>query len=142
VGIDLQLALVSHDSLVNDYLGPRAYHLALVNWAANGADPDLYAYWHSSQNITGFNYTGWSNPQADHDLQAAREISDQAERAKLYSDFQRQFGTDVPAVVLYSPVYTYATHEPAAGDALPDSDLLSPAQRFDTIAGWFLRLGK
>jgi peptide/nickel transport system substrate-binding protein len=141
VGIDLQLALVGHDSFVNDYLGPRAYHLALVNWVADKADPDLFAYWHSSQNTTGFNYTGWANPQADRDLQAALETSDQPTRARLYADFQQQFARDNPAVILYSPLYAYATREPAERVSLPNGDLLSLAQRFDTIANWFLRPG-
>ena len=142
VGIDLQLALVGHDSLVKDYLEPRAYHLALVNWVSNGADPDLFAYWHSSQNATGFNYTGWSNPQADTALQGALDVSDQAARTRLYSQFQQAFAQDAPGVILYSPLYTYATRDPAAGITLPKADLLSPAQRFDTIRNWFLQAGK
>jgi peptide/nickel transport system substrate-binding protein len=112
-----------------------------VSWEARGADPDLYDYWHSSRwNVSGgLNFSGWSNPQADEALLAARKTADREERGKHYSAFQKAFRQDVPAIILYSPLYTYATRLPAAGVALPSADLLSPAARFDTLGGWSLQ---
>ena len=59
--------------------------------------------------------------------------------ALVRADAAQQFSADVPAVVLYAPFYTYVTREPAAGVTMPQADLLSPAQRFDTIENWYLR---
>lgn len=141
VGVDVKVAAVSREVLLRDYLGPRAFHMALAGWEAQGADPDVRAYWHSSQaNVTGgLNFSGWSNPDADKALDSARTTPDYAARATSYKTFQQLFLADAPATILYSPVYSYATRVPAAGVTLPSSDMLSPAARFDTVQGWSLQ---
>ncbi|HEY0068955.1 MAG TPA: ABC transporter substrate-binding protein, partial [Chloroflexia bacterium] len=141
VGVDVKLALVSREVLLHDYLGPRAFHMAVAGWEAEGADPDIWKYWHSSQaNITGgLNFSGWSNPDADKALDAARATPDTAVRTSNYLAVQKAFAADVPAVVLYTPLYVYATRAPATSVSLPSADLLNPAQRFDTIGEWSLK---
>ncbi|HET6314170.1 MAG TPA: peptide ABC transporter substrate-binding protein [Chloroflexia bacterium] len=141
VSVDVRLALVSREALLRDYLGPRAFHMALVGWEAQGADPDIWSYWHSSQaNITGgLNFSGWTNPEADKALDAARATPDLAARAANYATVQKAFAVDVPAVILYTPTYVYATRAPATGVHLPTSDMLTPAQRFDTLGDWSLQ---
>jgi ABC-type transport system substrate-binding protein len=74
-------------------------------------------------------------------LTEARTNPDKEARRKAYSEFQRAFQAEVPAVVLSTPVYAYVTQPPAGGVALPDADLLTPAARFDTLDGW-ARAGK
>jgi peptide/nickel transport system substrate-binding protein len=139
VGVDVQLALVPRATLLRDYLGPRAYHLAVVGWEAQGAEPDLYRYWHSSENKSGgLNFSGWSSAAADRALDEARTNPDKEARRRAYSDFQRLFHDEVPAVVLSAPVYAYVTQPPASGVALPEADLLTPAARFDVLNGWAL----
>jgi peptide/nickel transport system substrate-binding protein len=140
VGVDAQLALVSREALLRDYLGPRAFHMVLAGWEASGADPDVYKYWHSSQAVTGgLNFSGWANRAADKALLDAHTIPDLQARKRAYADFQRAFAGDVPAIVLSSPLYYYGVRSPARGVSLPDSDMLSAAQRFDTIRNWALQ---
>lgn len=141
VGVDVKPAAVSREVLLRDYLGPRAFHIVLAGWEAPGADPDVWAYWHSSQaNITGgLNFSGWTSPDADKALDSARATPDYTARASSYKAFQQLFLADAPATILYSPVYIYATRAPAAGVTLPSSDMLSPAARFDTVQGWSLQ---
>lgn len=141
VGVDARSALVSRESLLRDYLGPRQFHLALAGWEAPGADPDLYNYWHSSRgNVSGgLNFSGWSNPQADEALLAGRLALDTAGRKAQYAAFQKAFAADVPAIVLYSPMYTYATRLPARGVTLPTSEMLDPAYRFSRVSDWSLQ---
>jgi peptide/nickel transport system substrate-binding protein len=140
LGMDVKLALVGRETLLRDYLRPRAFHMALVGWEAAGADPDLYPYWHSSQRDIdgGLNFSAWANPEADESLLAARATQDRDERRKQLGRFQQAFAYHVPAVILYSPIYTYATHAPAANVTLPQTDLLSPAYRFATLDRWRL----
>lgn len=140
IGVDVQLALVSRNTFLHDYLGPRAFHIALAGWEAQSADPDLFPYWHSSRaNITGgLNFSGWRNPQADAALQQVRANPDPAARKEAYITFQKTFAADLPAVVLYTPLYTYATRAPAHNVTLSQTDLLTPAQRFDTFPAWIL----
>jgi peptide/nickel transport system substrate-binding protein len=142
VGVDVRLALVSRDRLLRDYLGPRSYHLALASWEAQGADPDVFQYWHSSQaNVEGgLNFSGWANPQADEALQAARITLDRAARKGHYATFQKVFQQEIPAIMLYTPRYTYATRSPAHDITLPATEMLDPAYRFDTLRDWSLQL--
>ncbi len=143
VGIDVKLALVSRDKLLNDRLTPGAFHLVLANWEAQGADPDVYDYWHSPQpGMPTLNFGSWSNPKADAALEAARLSTENGVRAAHYAEFQQAFKEDVPAVVLYDPLYTYATRPPASGVTLPSTDMLSPAARFDIIGDWRLSADK
>lgn len=141
VSVDVKLAPVSREVLLRDYLGPRAFHMALVGWEAEGADPDIWSYWHSSQaNITGgLNFSGWSNPDADKALDTARTTPTIAVRTSSYITVQKAFAVDVPAVILYTPLYVYATRTPATGVHPPPIDMLSPAQRFDTMEDWTLK---
>lgn len=141
IGVDVKPAYVSREVLLRDYLGPRAFHVALATWEAQGADPDVYRYWHSSQISIegGLNFSGWANPQADAALEAARLSSDKAERKRHYLEFQKAFLQDVPAVILSSPLYTYAVRLPATGVSLPPVEILDPSQRFDTLSSWSLQ---
>ncbi|MEO8286962.1 MAG: peptide ABC transporter substrate-binding protein [Chloroflexota bacterium] len=141
VGVDARTVLVSREALLHDYLGPRAFHIVLAGWEANGADIDVYQYWHSSQAVTGgLNFAGWTNAAADKALQDGHTNPDHEARKRAYSDFQRVFAEDVPAIILESPLYTYATRLPAHGVTLPDSDMMSAAARFDTFSTWSLQV--
>jgi peptide/nickel transport system substrate-binding protein len=140
VGVDARMVAVSRDVLLRSYLGPRAFHMVLAGWEAKGADPDLYDYWHSSQAATGgLNFAGWSSPAADNALETARANPQREARKPALCDFQRAFAAEVPAIVLSTPLYTYATRSPAGGVALPLADMLSPANRFDTLDSWSLQ---
>lgn len=140
VGLAVELAPVPRDVLLRDYLGPHAFHIVLASWEARGADPDVLDYWHTQQEQAGrLNFTGWSNPLADSALETALLTMDKESRASEYATFQDAFAEDVSGVILYSPLYSYATRAPAEGVALPSTDMLSPAYRFDTISGWYLR---
>ena len=109
-GIEIKLALVGRDRLLKEYLAPGAFHMVLVNWEAQGAEPDIYDYWHTPQRgLTSYNFVGWSNPQADKALDEARVSSDNWVRAARYAEFQQAFKEDVPAVVLYNSTYSYLT---------------------------------
>jgi peptide/nickel transport system substrate-binding protein len=140
VGVDARLVAVDRATLLRDYLGPRAFHMVLVGWEASGADPDIYKYWHSSQAVTGgLNFAGWTNPAADKALLDGHALSNAEARKKAYAGFQQLFADDVPAVILSSPLYSYATRLPAHGVVLPATDMLGAWQRFDTISDWALQ---
>lgn len=143
VGIAVELAPVARAVLLRDYLGPHAFHMVLASWEAMGADPDVLDYWHTQQEKAGrLNFTGWSNPLSDSALETALLTMGKESRATEYVTFQDAFAEDVPGVILYSPLYSYATRAPADGVALPSTDMLSPAYRFDTISDWYLRVKK
>src|SRR5690606_18610520 len=61
-------------NFVQSVLQPRNYDV-LIYELLIGADPDVYAYWHSSQiGSTGYNFSNFSNSTADADLVSARSV--------------------------------------------------------------------
>lgn len=140
IGADVEVQLMSRTALVQDALRPRKFDAVLFGIANLPADPDPYALWHSTQtpdkSDAGQNYSGWENSEADDLLQQARRTTDLAARADLYRQFQMLFMEDVPAVVLYYPVYTYGVDQRLHGVQL--APLLDASDRFRNISQWYI----
>ncbi len=131
---------ISFTGMVTDFLAPRHFDAALVSVELIG-DPDPYPQWHSTQiSPQGQNFGGWNNREADILMEQARLTSDQETRRQLYYEFQRIFATDLPALLLYYPLYTYG-----ASTAVHDMEvgrLNEPADRFRTFAKWYINTRK
>ena len=82
----------------------------MVDWELSG-DPDPYPLWHSTQIKDGQNYAGWSDPAADEAIEKARAITDQAARRQFYVTSSASLRQQVPALLLYHPVYTYGVRD-------------------------------
>jgi peptide/nickel transport system substrate-binding protein len=107
VGARVHVQAVSISDLMEEHLRPRAFDAALVQWQQR-PDPDLYPLWHSTQiEGMGQNYGGYIDRDADEAIEVARLMTDQDRRAELYRHFQEIFSEQVPAILLYQPVYTY-----------------------------------
>jgi peptide/nickel transport system substrate-binding protein len=134
LGVQVAAQPVTLAGLTSDFLSPRTFDAALVDWELRG-DPDPYPLWHSTQIKDGQNYAGWSNLAADEDMQQARAITDQAARLKYYVDFQRIFAQEVPALLLYHPVYTYGVRDKVKNVQIGPLNI--PADRFRDFAHWY-----
>ncbi len=100
------------------------------------ADPDPYPLWHRSQINGGQNYGGWDNQTASELLQAARTITSTGRRSDFYFDFQRIFAQEVPALILFHPVYTYGVNQDVLEVQL--GPLTNGSDRFRTITDWYV----
>ncbi|MGD8373488.1 MAG: ABC transporter substrate-binding protein [Candidatus Woesebacteria bacterium] len=101
LGISFESQLVRADDIQQNVIVPRAYDV-LIYEVAIGKDPDVYAYWHSSQaNERGFNLSNYKSTKADDALISARDKSDVALREAKYRSFMQQWLADAPAVGLY-----------------------------------------
>lgn len=109
---------------------------------------DSYPYWHSSgaQRLTGnkydlridaYNLSQYSSLEADSLLEVSRTTRDERERQRSLEELREVLKRDVPAVFLYSPLYTYAYHEDVRGIALGALSLHS--DRFLTLSTWYLK---
>lgn len=106
-----------------------------------GGDPDVYAFWHSSQiGAKGLNLTSYNNPEVDKLLVEARENSDITQRIEKYKKFQELLVNDVPAIFLYSPTYTYIQSKKLKG--FNGLMIIEPADRFASVANWYLKTSK
>lgn len=107
VGVTFDSQLVKPEEIQQNVIIPRAYDVLLYELAIGG-DPDVYAYWHSSQATDrGFNLSNYKSAKADDALDSARSRSDIALREAKYHTFIQQWVSDVPAVGLYQPTLAY-----------------------------------
>jgi peptide/nickel transport system substrate-binding protein len=122
--------------LVGEFLHPRKFEALLIDLDLRG-DPDPYPLWHSTQaNDEGQNYAGFINYEVDKLLEEARCTTDSGRRAGLYHRFQEIFADEVPSLLLYYPIYTYAVDEEIKGVQLgPMGD---PSGRFRNVTEWYI----
>jgi peptide/nickel transport system substrate-binding protein len=135
IGVKATLRTES-SGLVREYLAPRRFEALLIDLELHG-DPDPYPLWHSTQaNNEGQNYAGFVNYEVDTLLQEARCTHDLGRRAELYRRFQEIFADEVPSLLLYYPIYTYAVDEKIRGVQL--GPLGDPSDRFRNVTEWYI----
>jgi peptide/nickel transport system substrate-binding protein len=135
IGVQAEVQAVSLPGLTADFLVPRTYDAALVDWELSG-DPDPYPLWHSTQAKTGQNYAGWESRAADEAIEQARSLPDREARVAHYVDFQRIFAEELPALLLYYPVYTYGVREKIHDVQV--GPLNTPGDRYRSLADWYI----
>ena len=122
-------------SFVQSTLQPRAYDVLLYQLTM-GRDPDVFAYWHSSQAVArGLNLANYSNPIADDILASARVTGDSELRHAKHLAFSKQWLADVPAIGLYQSV-THTVVGRSVGGMSEDVKLVSPLQRYNEAYRW------
>lgn len=139
LGIDVQVAEFdtsqAGQSFAKAILQPRAYDV-LVNKLAIGADPDVFAYWHSSQaNPSGLNFSNYQNGLVDDALLSARLRDESNLRAYKYQTFAAQWLGDAPAIGLYQSVIRY-THTSQSSALTQQVILPSASDRYENVLYW------
>lgn len=122
-------------NFIQDTLQGRGYDVLLYELFI-GADPDVYAYWHSSQiGTSGYNFSNYVNKTADAALASARSRLEPDLRNAKYVAFASQWLEDVPAIGLYQSVSEYVTNKHVSAID-PEAKLVSPQDRFSNILYW------
>ena len=140
VEVDVNVIDTSNPStnFIQNTLQPRNYDVLLYELII-GADPDVYAYWHSSQvGIRGYNFSNYSNTTADAALASARARLEPALRNAKYKSFAKQWVRDVPAIGLYQPVAQYVASAKVKSID-PSAKIISPADRYQNVLYWSVR---
>ena len=128
---------VDPGSLLEDYLEPRTFEVVLTEIdLLRSPDPDPYPFWHDSQTETGQNYGGFADRNISIWLEQARINPNFGRRAELYRNFQYRFQDQVPALLLYYPVYNFAIDDQVQGVTI--GPLLDPSDRLSNIVDWYL----
>lgn len=139
LGIKVETKVVDpssvEDNVYQSYLQPRNYDVLLYQLSI-GADPDVYAYWHSSQtSSSGLNYANYSNPVADAALLSARSRTEADLRDAKYVTFAKQWLADAPAIGLYQSTVQYAVSNSSMTSA-DSNKLVSEVDRYADIINW------
>lgn len=103
-----------------------------------GPDPDVYAFWHSSQISDGLNIASFSNAEVDKLLEEARTINHEADRIEKYQRFQELVTKEQGAIFLLSPNYLYLQVKKLRG--FSGNAIIEPSDRFSSVANWYLRV--
>lgn len=121
-------------NVVKNILQPRSYDVLLYQLTIGG-DPDVYAYWNSSQASNGFNFSNYSNAISDDALASARTRIEPDLRNAKYVTFAKQWMADAPAIGLFQATMQYVYSKNI--HAMPDKEVLvSAADRYADVLYW------
>lgn len=116
-------------------LQQRSYDVLLYELSI-GADPDVYAYWHSSQiGVNGYNFANYSNAAADASLASARDRLDPSLRNAKYKAFAKQWLEDVPAIGVYQSIAPYVVNK-SLTTVDPTHRLVTAQDRYSNLLYW------
>ena len=140
LGVKAQVSYFSQDELQGSVIANHDYD-ALLYGISIGVDPDVYAYWDSSQaSITSqghLNLSEYKSATADQAVEGGRTRSDPAIRAVKYKAFLTQWTKDLPAMPLYQPNYLYITRGQVFNYERKSAN--SPADMYYGADNWMVR---
>ena len=122
-------------NVLQSILQPRNFDILIYEFQLGG-DPDMYAYWHSSQaNPNGLNFANYNNAVADDALASGRlKVSDK-QRISRYDKFTTIWQADFPAFAIYQTKIDYI-HLNSVNALSRSGVLVSPADRFYDVIYW------
>lgn len=138
VGVEAAVDLRDSDGFAKSILQDHAYSDLLLYGLNLGADPDVYAFWHSSQvafnSPVRRNLAEYQSEAADEALEIGRSRVEVELRTKGYLAFQEVWQTDLPALALYRPKFTYYETDHVRGPR--GTILVDPLDRFRDVHLW------
>lgn len=142
VGASVNLHLLN-DSDLQYALSYHNYD-AILYGISIGADPDVYAYWDSSQvdprSPFRLNLSEYSSSTADNALEQGRTRLDLNLRVIKYQPFLQAFQADAPAIGLYQPRYLYISSINIFG--LKPHEINNSTDRYSNVVNWEIRQDK
>ncbi len=106
-----------------------------------GKDPDVFAFWHSSQadvrSNNRLNLSEYQSDIADQSLEAGRTRIDPKLRKVKYEPFLKQWREDAPALAMYQPRYVYVTRGYFSG--FDSRGLHSANDRYNSVHNWTIK---
>jgi len=137
LGAEVSLKIFEQNDLAVEVIRPRKYD-ALLFGEVVGREPDLFAFWHSSQrNDPGLNIALYANTDTDKKLSDARIETDPAKRKSLSKAAAREISDETAAIFLYAPHFVYVAPKSVSGIIF--GDLSTPADRYDTVDQWYMK---
>jgi len=122
-------------NILQTVLQPRNFDV-LVYELSLGGDPDVYAYWHSSQATNnGLNFSNYNNAIADDALASGRSKISAKQRADRYAKFTTIWQVDAPAIALYQPKFDYI-HTRNVKALGVNTEVVNPVDRYVDIQYW------
>lgn len=132
--VQLDISNPGQEFFVN-VIRPRNYDI-LIYEVELGADPDLFAYYHSSQaSAAGLNLSNYANALVDDLILGARTTMDEAARVQKYETFLTRWVNDVPAIGIYQSSLVYYFNKNVRSFSEEDR-LVYATDRFVDVEYW------
>jgi peptide/nickel transport system substrate-binding protein len=109
---------------------------ALLFGQVVGRSLDLFAFWHSSQRLLGYNVALYTNAKVDKLLEDARQTTDSTKRLADFATFQTEIKNDIPAIFIYSPQFIYSLPNKVQG--FKTGLINNRSERFEQIHRWYI----
>lgn len=142
VGADVQIVELSQVELQPN-LASHSYD-ALLYGIELGVDPDVFAYWSSTQadvrSARRFNFSEYKSKVADAALEAGRTRLDPKLRAVKYQPFLSAWRQDAPALAIYQPRFLYVTKGKLYN--FDPTTISSGVGRYANVHNWMIREAK
>jgi len=139
IGIKTNLRFVEPKNFSRDVLKVRDYDVLLYGEMV-GVDPDPFPFWHSSQiDYPGLNLSRYVNRNVDALIEKIRSGVNEKDTIGLYRKFQETIISDLPAIFLYTPTYTFATIDSVRGVDI--KQIFHPSDRLAGAADWYVKTG-
>lgn len=137
LGIVMDVKLRPEEDMQGDILNRHDYDVLLYG-ISQGIDPDVFAYWHSSQadvrSTSRLNLSEYKSSIADKSLEAGRTRIEPALRDVKYKPFLQAWKDDAPAIALYQPRLLYIARTELVG--FNARRLNSAVDRLNNIYAW------
>jgi peptide/nickel transport system substrate-binding protein len=140
LGVRVIVHYYSSDDLQSVIIANHDYDILLYGINI-GVDPDVFAYWDSSQAGVGsqghLNLSEYKSTVADQALEAGRTRLDPAVRTVKYKAFATIWAQDAPTLALYQPRFLYIARGPVFGYERKAAN--GAVDRFYNVANWTIR---
>ncbi len=140
LGVKVEAILQPEEDIQSGAIARHDYDVLLYGISI-GYDPDVFAYWHSSQTDPNaqsqLNLSEYKSEVADAALEAGRTRIDQDLRKVKYEPFLKAWRDDAPAIALYQPRFTMVVSGTLEG--FGGGQFLKASDRFNTITDWKIR---
>jgi peptide/nickel transport system substrate-binding protein len=140
LGIRTDVRYYGNDDLQKAVIPAHDYDILLYGINI-GVDPDVFAYWDSSQaSISSqghLNLSEYKSKAADQALESARTRADAQLRVTKYKAFLTAWTNDAPALALYQPNMLYISRGPVFNYERKETN--TSADRFYNVNEWMIR---
>jgi peptide/nickel transport system substrate-binding protein len=140
VGVQVEAVLQPEQDIQLNAISRHDYD-ALLYGIAIGYDPDVFAFWHSSQApVTAqsrLNLSEFSNAIADEALEAGRTRIDEELRRVKYDPFLSVWRDEAPAIGLYQPRFVMVVR--GTLDGFEGGQFTRAVNRFYAVENWKVR---
>lgn len=142
VGADVEVDQ-PNDTELQSLLSLHQYE-AVAYSISVGKDPDVFAFWHSSQadvrSNNRLNLSEYQSDVTDQALEGGRTRTEPALRSVKYKPFLEAWRDDAPALALYQPRYLYVVRGRLYGF---ENNLVNSAiDRYTNVHNWMIRTEK